>query len=164
ALALQAHQALGMTAFCRGQPATAVLHVEQATALYDPGRHGANAFLFGQDPAIICKAYGAVALWLLGYPDQAKRQSAAAIAASRSLSPNSQAVALHFGAVLYQLLGDGRQTRAYAAASSAIAAEHGFSFWLAGAGVLAGWGLAASGEIDEGVRQLRKGLLDWSAP
>src|SRR5262249_45669704 len=38
-LALQAHQALGMTAFCRGEPAAAVRHAEQVAALYDPQRH-----------------------------------------------------------------------------------------------------------------------------
>src|SRR5205823_3440347 len=44
-LALQAHQALGMTAFCRGEPAAAVRHTELATALYDPNRHRTHAFL-----------------------------------------------------------------------------------------------------------------------
>src|SRR5262249_52732124 len=62
-LELQAHQAMGMTAFCRGDPAAAVRHVEQATALYDPPRHQTHSFLFGQDPAVICQAFGAVALW-----------------------------------------------------------------------------------------------------
>jgi adenylate cyclase len=163
AFALQAHQALGMTAFCRGQPATAVHHVEQTTALYDPGRHSVHAFQFGQDPATISKAFGAVALWLLGYPDQARRQSAAAITASENQSPSSQAVALHFAAVLHQLLRDGSQANAHATASRILAAENGFSFWLAGGSVLAGWGLAACGHVDDGVRQLRKGLVDWSA-
>jgi predicted ATPase len=163
ALALQAHQALGMTAFCHGRPADAVQHVEQAIALYDPSQHAAHAFQFGQDPAIISKAFGAVALWLLGYPDRARRQSAATIAASRKLSPSSQAVAFHFAAVLQQLLRDGPRTRSHAAASSAIAAEHGFSFWLAGALVLDGWGLAVCGEIDQGVCRLRQGIADWAA-
>src|SRR5581483_4709977 len=42
-LALQAHQALGITAFCRGEQPAALRHVEQATALYDPARHRAHA-------------------------------------------------------------------------------------------------------------------------
>src|SRR5262249_13405456 len=54
-LALQTPQALGMTAFCRGEPAAAIRHVEQAAALYDPARHHTHALLFGQDPDVICK-------------------------------------------------------------------------------------------------------------
>ncbi|HEY8505236.1 MAG TPA: hypothetical protein VIL46_11685, partial [Gemmataceae bacterium] len=162
-LALQAHQALGITAFCRGEPSGAFQHVEQATALYDPDRHRTHAFLFGQDPAVICKSYGAVALWLLGYPEQAERQSDGAIAASRELSPSSQAVALHFAAMLHQLRRDGRRARACAEASSALAAEHGFSFWLAGGTVLGGWALAACGEAGDGTARLRQGLRDWVA-
>src|SRR5262249_9853499 len=44
-----------------------------------------------------------------------------------------------------------------------IAAEHGFSFWLAGADVLSGWAMAASGAVVEGTERLRRGLLDWLA-
>jgi len=163
ALQLQAHQALGVTAFCRGEPTVAVQHVEQASALYDPNRHQSHSFLFGQDPNIICKAYGAVALWLLGYPDQAERQSDAAVQASRELSATSRAVALHFAAMLHQLRRDATRALTCAEASSAIGAEHGFSFWHAGGGVLSGWALATLGEKDQGLEQLREGLIDWLA-
>jgi adenylate cyclase len=162
-LALQAHQALGMTAFCRGVPVTAIEHVEQAAALYDPTRHVAHAYLFGQDPGIMCQAYGEVALWLLGYPEQALWQSEAAIRRSRGLSPSSQAIALHFAAMLYQLCRNGARAKACAEQSMAIASEHGFSFWRAGGRVLYGWALAACGEVEEGARELRQGLRDWRA-
>src|SRR5262249_32064398 len=138
-LALQAHQAMGMTALCRGEPAAALRHVEQAVALYDPARHRTHAFLFGQDPGVICRAFGAVALWLLGYPDQARRHSDDALAMSRDLSPTSQAVALHFAAMLHQLGRDGPGALGWARAAGALAAEHGFSFWRAGGEVLGGW-------------------------
>lgn len=163
ALALQAHQAMGMTAFCRGEPATAVRHVEQAAAIYDPGRHRMHSFSFGQDPSVICKAVGGVALWLLGYPEQAQRQCDVNVRSSRELSPSSQAVALHFAAMLHQLRRDGRRAREFAQASAAVAGEHGFSFWSAGANVLGGWALAADGHTDEGTEQLRRGLAEWQA-
>src|SRR5438034_6556358 len=141
---------MGMTAFCRGQPAAAVRHVEQAAALYDPMQHHTHSFSFGQDPAILCKAFGAVALWQLGYSDQAVRQSDAAIRSSRTLSPSSQAVALHFAAMLHQLRRDTRRTRECALMAGAIATEHGFSFWQAGASILSGWATAACGAREEG--------------
>jgi serine/threonine protein kinase/predicted ATPase len=162
-LALQAHQALGITAFCRGEPAAALRHVEQATALYHPERHRTHSFLFGQDPGVICTAYGAVALWLLGHADQAQQQSANAIAMSRALSPNSQAVALFFAGMLHQLRRNAARAHTHADATCFVASEHGFSFWLAGGSVLSGWALAATGALDEGADRLRQGLRDWAA-
>src|SRR5262249_34953689 len=142
---------------------TAVRHVEQATALYDPNRHRTHAFLFGQDPGVICRAYGAVALWLLGYPDQAERQSDAAIAMSSGLSPTSQAGALHSAAMRYALCQDGKRVGQLSEASVAIAAEHCLVFWKAGSSVMTGWALAASDRAEEGISQLRQGLHDWQA-
>jgi predicted ATPase/predicted Ser/Thr protein kinase len=161
-LALQAHQALGITALCRGEPAAALDHVEQAAALYDPDRHRTHSFLFGQDPGVICKAFGAVALWLLGYPDQAERQSNVAIEMSRALSPTNQAVAQHFAAMVHQLRRDGPRVQQHAGLGHAIAVEHGFSFWRAGSAVLGGWAMAAGG-VAEGLARLRQGLVEWAA-
>lgn len=162
-LALQAHQALAVTSFCRGIPAATVQHTEQAASLYDPCRHRTHAFLFGQDPGVICKAIGAVSLCILGYPEQAAQQSAEAIAMSRELSPNSQAVALHFAAMLHQIRGDAARTRQHSIASKAIASEHSFSFWLAGGKVLGGWAMAAAGQPQEALPKIRQGLDDWLA-
>ncbi|MBI3410580.1 MAG: hypothetical protein HY040_19765 [Planctomycetes bacterium] len=72
-------------------------------------------------------------------------------------------MALHFAAMLHQLRRDGRRTREFAAAADALAAEHRFSFWRAGANVFAGWAAAACGKAEEGAEQLRRGLLDWLA-
>jgi adenylate cyclase len=160
-LALQAHQALGLTALCRGAPAESLRHVEQVAALYDRERHRPHAFLFGQDPGVICKAYGAVALWLLGFPEAAQRQSEQAIAMSRGLSPTSQSVALHFAAMVYQLRRDELRARQCAEASAAISAEHGFPFWLAGGTIIGGWALAAGGDTQAGLSRIRHGLADW---
>jgi predicted ATPase len=162
-LALQAHQALGITAFCRGRQATALWNVEQVAALYDPERHRAHSSLFGQDPGVICKSYGAVVLWLLGFPDSAEQQCDSAIAMSRDRSPTSQAVALHFAAMVHQLKQDPQRTLQCAQKASAIAVEHRLSFWLAGAAILAGWALAKSGSTAEGLARLRQGLADWRA-
>jgi predicted ATPase len=162
-LALQAHQALGMTAFCRGDPATSLAHTEQVATLYDAEQHRTHAFLFGHDPSVISKAYGAVVLWLLGHPDAAERQSAEAIEIGRDLSPTSQAVALHFAAMVHQLRRDIDHTRQCAEACAAIGREHGLSFWRASGAVLSGWAIAAAGQAEEGLARLRRGMKDWRA-
>jgi adenylate cyclase len=162
-LARQAHQALGMTAFCRGDPATSLAHTEQVATLYDAEQHRTHAFLFGHDPSVISKAYGAVVLWLLGHPDAAERQSAEAIEIGRDLSPTSQAVALHFAAMVHQLRRDIDHTRQCAEACAAIGREHGLSFWRASGAVLSGWAIAAAGQAEEGLARLRRGMKDWRA-
>ncbi|WP_254508371.1 serine/threonine-protein kinase [Anatilimnocola floriformis] len=162
-LGLQAHQALGLTALCRGRPADSLKHVEQVATLYDPQRHRAHAFHFGQDPGVICKAYGAIALWLLGFPDAAQRQSEEAIAMSQDLSPNSQAVAYQFAAMVFHLCRNPQRSRECAEACAAISGEHGFSFWLAGSTVIGGWALAASGDLQVGLDRLKQGMTAWRA-
>jgi len=162
-LGLQAHQALGLTALCRGLPAEALKHVEQVATLYDPQRHRDHAFLFGQDPGVICKAYGALALCLLGFPEAGQRQSEQAIEMSRALSPNSQSVALHFAAMVLQLCRDERRSREYTEACATIASEHGFPFWLAGSSAIGGWALAAGGDAQAGIDRLKQGIADWRA-
>jgi predicted ATPase len=152
-----------LTALCRGAPAVAVQHVEQAVMLYHPERHRPHAFLFGQDPCVICRAYGAIALWLCGFPNDAERQREQAIEMSRGLSPNSQSVAWHFAAMVYQLSGNHAQALKCAEASAAISAEHGYPFWLAGGTIIGGWALAASGDENAGLARLRQGLRDWRA-
>ena len=37
------------------------------------------AFHYGQDPAVVAQSWSALALWLLGYPDQAIHKSQEAI-------------------------------------------------------------------------------------
>jgi predicted ATPase/tRNA A-37 threonylcarbamoyl transferase component Bud32 len=162
-LALQAHQALGMTAFCRGEQPTSLRNVEQVAAIYDPKRHCLHAAVFGQDPGVMCKSYGAVALWLLGFPDTAAQQCERAMQMSAGLSPTTQAVAPHFAAMVQQLCGNSSQTLECAQRAIAIAGEHGLSFWMAGATVLCGWAMAAEGSQAEGLAKLRQGLDDWRA-
>jgi predicted ATPase len=163
ALMLQAHQALGMTAFCRGELGVSLHNVEQAVTLYDPLVHGENASSFGQDPSVMSRAFGSVVLWLLGFPDSARQQSRQTVRFSAGMSPTTQAVAWHFAAMLSQLLREPAQVRIQADRSTAIACEHGLSFWQAGGEILIGWATARNGASAEGIARLQAGLQKWRA-
>jgi serine/threonine protein kinase/predicted ATPase len=164
ALTLQSHQAYAVTTLCLGEPVATRDHVERAEALYDPQRHQSHTFLFGQDVGVACKAFGAVALWLLGYPDQAVQKSREAVTLGNGLSqPSSQALALHFAALLHQCRREPRAVLACADLTLAISAEQSLSFWHAGGTVMRGWALAECGSGPEGVAVLRRGLEDWLA-
>jgi DNA-binding winged helix-turn-helix (wHTH) protein/predicted ATPase len=164
ALTLQAHQALAVTTLCAGEPGATVRHMEGGTALYDPRRHHTHTFLFGQDPGVACRAFGAVALWLLGYPDRALAAGRESARLSHELvQPSSQALALHFTAMVHQLRGEAAAVRACSELTLAIAADQGFSFWHAGGTILRGWAVAVAGDRAEGIALLRQGLDAWQA-
>ena len=161
---LQVRQALAVTSLCSGEPAATREHMEQGIALYNPERHEGHTFLYGQDPGVACLAFGSVALWLLGYPDQAVQRSRQAIALGRELGqPSTLALALHFAAMLWQHCGDAPSVQENAEAATAIATEHGLSFWLAGGLVMRGWALAEQGVRADGIAQMRQGLSAWVA-
>ena len=119
---LQARQALAVTSLCLGDLAATREQMEQGVALYDPKRHGSHTYLYGGDPAVGCLAFGAVALWLLGYPDQAVQRSREAVAlGGESGQPSSLALALHFAAILRQYRRQGSAVQESAEATTAIA-------------------------------------------
>jgi predicted ATPase len=164
ALMLQSHQASAVTTLCQGEPAATRDHMERCEALYDPRLHQAHAILFGQDTGVACKAFGAVALWQLGYPDRAARKSREAVGLAQQLSqPSSEALAFHFSGMMYQCRRDPLAVLACVDRSLAISAEQGFSFWRAGGTVLRGWALSECGSNTEGLAVLRQGLAAWLA-
>jgi predicted ATPase len=161
---LQAHQALAISSLSRGDPAATREHMERGVALYDSQRPSSHSHFYSEDPGVACLAFGAVALWLLGYPDQAVQRSRAAVALGRELGqPTTLALALNFVAMLRQYRREGPVVEESAEALTAIATEHGFSFWRAGAQVMRGWALAERGAWASGIAQLRQGLSAWAA-
>jgi predicted ATPase len=161
---LQARQALVVSFLGLGSPAAAREHMELGMALYDSKRHGSHTGLYGQDPGVTCLAFGAVALWLLGYPDQAVGRSREAIALSRELGqPSSLALALYFGAVLQQYRRDGPRVQESAEAIMAVAKEHEFSFWFATGQTMQGWALVEQGKWARGMALLRRGVSKFAA-
>jgi predicted ATPase len=164
ALLLEAHTALGNTLLFVGKLASARRHLEQGIALYDPHQHHSHAFLYGQDPGVVCRSYESFTLWLLGYPDQASRQSYEALALARELShPFSQAFALNFVTNIHWFRREVHTVREQADALCALSSEQGFPLPLGTGMILRGWALAEQGQGDEGLKQIREGLAVWRA-
>jgi len=159
ALLLQGHRALGDTLFWLGEFVPARAHLEQGMALYDPQQHRSHAFRYGQDPGMGCRGYAAWVLWMLGYPDQALKRSHEALTLARELShPFTLAFALHFGAHLHQLRREWQVVQERAKALMALSVEQGFALWAARGTLWQGWALAAQGQVEEGIAQIRQGL------
>jgi TOMM system kinase/cyclase fusion protein len=163
-LLLEAHRALGNTAFWLGEVASAQAHLEQSIALYDPQQHRALAFLYGDDPGVNCLSYAACALWSLGYPEQALKRSQEALTLAQELShPFSLAFALSWATMLHQYRREWQATQERAEAAITLSTDQGIPYFLAQATILRGWTLAEQGQGEEGIAQIRQGMDAWRA-
>jgi predicted ATPase/class 3 adenylate cyclase/DNA-binding winged helix-turn-helix (wHTH) protein len=162
AMLLVAHRALGTTLLLQGAAASALTHLAQGMALYDPQRHRTSAFLYGEDAGMICFSRAAWTLWWLGYPEQGLvRNDEAVIMAQQSAHPFSLGFALTSAAVFHQCRREGRTARERAEAAIILATERGFPFWRAFGLILHGWALAHQGQAQEGLEQIQQGLTAW---
>jgi adenylate cyclase len=159
-----AHRALGTTLFWLGAVATAQTHFAQGIALYDLQQHHASAFLYGEDAGMICHIYDAWALWYFGYPAQGLTRSHAAVTlAQQRAHPYSLSFVLSFAATLHQFCREGRYTQRHAEAVMTLAKEQGFPVWMAWGSLLGGWALVQQGQAQEGIEQIRQGMMAWRA-
>jgi predicted ATPase len=172
ALRLEAHYALGNTLNCLGEFAAAQAHLAQGIALYDPQQHRSHAVRYGQDPGMFCRAYAALTLWCLGYPDQALQRSHEAVTLARELAhPFSLGIALCFAAILHQFRREGQLAQEWAEAGLALATEQGFAVLRANGTIFRGWALAqqsaepdaGQGQREAGMAQIQQGLAAWRA-
>ena len=106
---LPAHTVFGMASFYLGEFAVSREHLEQAIALYDPQMHNPQVSGVAQDLGVMCLSYAALALWPLGYPDQALKRIQEALTLARELAhPYSLAYALGFAARIHQFRREGQ--------------------------------------------------------
>ena len=156
---LVAHWVLGVTLFYLGEFALARAHAEHGIALSTAQQPYTHVFLYGQAPRIGCLGHTAQALWMLGYPDQAQQRRYEALALARELShPYDVVFALNQAVVVHQLRREGCLAYERAEEVLAFCTEQGFTQQLAMGTILQGWGLAAQGQVNKGIAQMRQGL------
>jgi DNA-binding winged helix-turn-helix (wHTH) protein/predicted ATPase len=156
---LEAHFGLGIALFYLGDFRASRDHCEQGLGHYYRQQYPSRALWFGQDPGVACHTYVALALWALGYPEQALRSAREALHLARQLGhPFSLAFALSHAAVLHAALREGQAVQTMAEAALALAQEQGFAFWSAWGRFLRGWAVAVQGDGEAGIGEMRQGL------
>ena len=157
-LLLGAHDALACTAFHLGTFAHVLEHAGQGLSFYDPQQHRTLTSLYGKNLSVTCWYWSAMALWFLGYPEQARRR----INESQTLAhPYSMAAALNRGAFIGQFCQESRATREWAETAVGIATEHGFPRHAALGTILRGWALVRQGQRHEGMAQIHQGFAAY---
>ena len=131
-----AHFAVGGAAVSLGMPAEGLRHLDQAARLAS----GAVSLSVGTRPDVHATAWGAHAHWLLGTEDEARAACAAAIGLARTIDhPYSLAVALAYGGITQQLLGERPAVGETAAELRELCDRYDFAYYREWALVLAGW-------------------------
>jgi DNA-binding winged helix-turn-helix (wHTH) protein/predicted ATPase len=163
-LLLAVPAALGGTLFFRGEAAAAHVHLARGSALDVTASHRALVVHQGWDLGLFARCYAALSLWLLGAPAQALAQVHEARTLAQDLAdPFSLAYVLLHVTRLYQWRRDVSATLTWGEAVMALGAEHGFGQYVSHGRLLHGWALAAQGQADAGLAQMRQSLTAYEA-
>lgn len=161
-LSMLAHNIHGTALLFAGQPAASLHHVDQTLALYDAQAHRLLAVTYGEDPAIACHHYAALAQWLTGRPEAAARHLHDGFElALRLAQPFGLAQMLWMQAVIGLDDGDSERVDHTTLRLITLCVDHGFPLWLSGGQILRGAALAGRGRFDEGRALTDEGLQAW---
>jgi predicted ATPase/DNA-binding SARP family transcriptional activator len=61
-------------------------YIDQTIRLYDAKKHRALTYRIGADPKGVALAFGGMGMWILGFPDQARRHTLAALAVEHEVA------------------------------------------------------------------------------
>jgi predicted ATPase len=158
---MHGYLALGATSYWMGAFLPAREHFEMVITLYDPARHRPLASRYaGIDAEVRCLSNAALALWQLGYPDQALKRSNEALRLAQDLS---HPLSLVFAGLLVGFLRQYRREVSAAQENAenmvALAGKHGLTDQLAFATSLRGCAMAEQGRNEEGIAQIQEGLV-----
>ena len=115
--------------------------------------------LLGHDPGTLASGYLGWAHWLLGHPDEARRDAAACRARAEACGhPLNRAFALAQALLVEQFRRDADAAKALAKSLADLAEEHGFALPYPTVYAAVGWVLAQSGEIGASIAQFQEGI------
>jgi hypothetical protein len=131
---------MGVTLFHQGALQTVLTHLQRSAELYDREQHRSHAAVYGQDPWVASRSYSGLALWLLGYPQQAVQRTSEALRYAQEIEhPFSHAFALHDLTLLYQFQRNLSAVQQHAEALLTLAREQTFPTWEIAARTLHAW-------------------------
>ncbi len=163
ALLVGSYHALGQTLFSLGELIACRRTVEQGIALFDPRQHRIPNWPGGQSGEQ-CYLYGAFALWVLGYPDQAvQRAERALILAEELANPVNLMCTLDFIALVHVFRREPAAARHRAQAAMEMSAEQRTPWFLAYGTVLHGWAQAAQDQLEDGISEIHQGIATFRA-
>ena len=166
AVLLGARLALGLTATYEGELEAAQDHLQHVSSAYDPERARPYRALFDLagliEPRVTCAVYGAILSCMRGQLDRALAEiETGRRVADELANAYAQVTASAFGAMVHESRREPAAVAERAVEVLALARQHGFPQWAGLAMALRGWALAAQGQHEAGLAELREGLETW---
>jgi class 3 adenylate cyclase/predicted ATPase len=156
---LETHSAKAALCFWEGRFSASQEHILRARTMFDPAKHGSHVFVYGQDPLAYGYSYGALALWFLGYPEQALLSARRSLElAERANHPPTLAGVLSFYGDLHHHLRQPALFDDLARRTIAVAMDQNLPMWVGTARTQRGWVRFQLGEREEGIREIVAGL------
>jgi class 3 adenylate cyclase/predicted ATPase len=153
------HLCVGVCHNLRGVFVQARLQLTEASRLYDLAEHRTLVVQTGVQPPALTLGHLGLALWCLGYPDQALARSLAGIdGARREEHQPSLSTSLSLAMRALSFLGDDTLLAQLADELAAMGTEQGFPYWRAQARIYQGWITAKGGDLESGLFAIREGL------
>ena len=139
---------------------------EAGIGKYDPERARPYRAMFDLagliEPRVTCAVYGAILSCMRGHLDRALVEiDTGRRVANELASAYAQVTASAFGAMVHESRREPAAVAERAVEVLALARQHGFPQWAGLAMALRGWALAAQGQHEAGLAELREGLETW---
>ena len=126
------HRIMGHSLLWTGELARARAHYDKGIMLYDAGEHRSLAMRFGQDSRVAILSLGALALWVLGYPERAEGEAEQALSDAREIGlAGTLMFALSVTSLLYLFDRNSTIATAQAGELCSLADEKGALLWKA---------------------------------
>ena len=158
---LETCQVMGIALFYLGEFPRAHTYLARGSGMYDPERHHALIYEHGgADTGVAIQTHEALALWTLGYPDQARQQMQRALETAKSLARHPFTVAFghYFYAWFHKLRRDEEIAEHAIDIAIQICEEQRFPFWGLASASLRGSTLVGRGAEAEGILAMRQAL------
>jgi predicted ATPase len=153
------HRLMGASLLFTGDIAEGRAHLDQALSLYQSVEHRVLATRFGQDAEVAILSDRSWALWLLGYPEAARRDADDALGKARDMGQAATLMyALSRAPTFSILCGNRAVAVAQAQELVALANEKGSSIWNARGLVYEGGALALNGGGADAIRMIADGI------
>ena len=164
-LRLAAHRLAAITAMYHGALGEARSEFEAILRLYDARLHRPQPVHYVHDPQVSALTYLAPVLWMLGFPDQARRSSMAAFECAAELGQANLTAHVHnfAGAGLAELLTDVAAVQAHAETIIDLAERHSLGYWRVNGLILRGWAMAQQGDGETGIALMRGNAAERAA-
>jgi len=156
------HRLMGTSLLVAGDFTDARAHLDRSIARYEPSEHRPLATRFGQDNRVASLSYRSLALWGLGYPETALKDTTQLLKDAREIG---QAVtlmfALFYASLALTLYGDHATAATRADEIAALADKSGASFWKMAGMMNRGVVFALTSKASEAVQLISYGLATF---